>query len=63
MNLQRLVELELLRLSTTPGTLGVGDTLESRLACVSMLYRFGLIDDSVHLSSSVHIIQRFESVH
>lgn len=62
MNLQRLVEIELLRLNTAPGTLGVADSEDARLACLSLLYRFGLIDDSTHLSTSVSIIRSFDSV-
>lgn len=61
MNLQRLVEIELLRLNTTPGTL-VPDSEDVRLACLSLLYRLGLIDDSTHLSTSVSIIRSFDSV-
>ncbi len=61
MNLQRLVEIELLRLNTTPGTL-VADSEDVRLACLSLLYRLGLIDDSTHLSTSVSIIRSFDSV-
>ena len=61
MNLQRLVEIELLRLNTTPGTL-VSDSEDVRLACLSLLYRLGLIDDSTHLSTSVSIIRSFDSV-
>lgn len=62
MNLQRLVEIELLRLNTTPGTLGVADSEDVRLSCLSLLYRLGLIDDSTHLSTSVSIIRSFDSV-
>lgn len=62
MNLQRLVEIELLRLNTTPGTLGVADSEGARLACLSLLYRLGLVNDSTHLSTSVSIIRSFDSV-
>lgn len=61
MNLQRQVEIETTRFSTTPFTLGVNDVLESRLACISLLYRLGHIDDSLYLSLTVQNIQAYEN--
>lgn len=60
MKLQRLVEIELLRLASTPGSLQF-DSEASRLSCVCMLYRLGLIDDRTYLSASVSIMKMFES--
>lgn len=61
MNLQRRVEIECLRLGTSPGTFGVNDTLESRLACISLLNRLGHIDDQTQLTLSVSCIQDYEA--
>lgn len=61
MNLQRLVEIEVLRLGSRPGTLGINDTIESRLSCISLLYRLGHIDDATHLALSVDCIKDFDN--
>lgn len=62
MNLQRQIELEVIRYGTAPGTLGVNDTIESRLACLSLLYRLGHIDDSMYLSLTVSTIQSYDAI-
>lgn len=61
MTQQRLIEIEVLRLSSAPGALGVNDLPESRLECISMLYRLGLISSDTHLALSVATIKDWDS--
>lgn len=61
MTRQRQVEIEVLRLSSAPGALGVNDCPESRLECISMLYRLGHISPDTHLALSVAVIKDWDS--
>ena len=62
MNLQHKIEVEVIRYGTVPGTLGINDTIESRLACISLLHRLGHIDDQTLLSMTVQCIQMYDAL-